>query len=74
MHVDAGDQFEVESITGAVVDLIGDGKRTPVTPDNAQQYFDMALAFRLSEFDRHVSLHNCSGNRSRRWCGCLNDL
>ena len=48
-------QFEVQSITGAVVDLIGDGKRTPVTADNAAQYFDMAVAFRLGEFNRHVS-------------------
>ena len=59
-------QFEVQSITGAVVDLIGDGKRTPVTADNAMQYFDMAVAFRLGEFNRHVSV-SCTFDWIRRW-------
>ena len=47
-------QFEIESITGATVDLIGDGNRTRVTPSNFQEYFDMAVSYRLNEFNRHV--------------------
>jgi hypothetical protein len=47
-------KFTVKNSLGRVVPLVSGGESAVVTDANAREYLDLALSYRLKEFDRYV--------------------
>lgn len=49
-------KFVVKNSLGDIVPLVPDGAAIAVTDANVMEYYNLALSYRLNEFNRHVRM------------------
>ena len=49
-------RFVIPNVLGKDVPLVTNGESAAVTRDNVKEFFDLALRYRLNEFNKHVRL------------------